>query len=80
MGTLNRGFTRIMALAAVAIAAGGRFAMGRSTLRSQGLGDDTDAVPASRNYGYRPGAGNRAHQRAALKKRNQARNRAAHRG
>lgn len=68
-----------LALAAMAAAVGGRFQQGARTLRSMGLADPFkfDGGPSARNGGRR--AGNRAHQRAALKKRNQARNRRAHR-
>ena len=73
------GVNLLVALAAFAAAAGSRFAQGGRTLRSMGLAD-SDAVPASRNYGYRAGAGNRAYQRAAQKKRNQLRHRLACKG
>lgn len=69
-----------LAIAAFAAMAGSRFAQGQRTLRSMGLADTAAAMPASRNYGYKPGHSNRAFQRAAVKKRNQARHRSACRG
>jgi hypothetical protein len=69
----------ITALAAFAASIGGRFMQGKRTLRSMGLKED-GGVPASRNYGYTPGRGNRAYQRAALKRRNVIRHRKACRG
>lgn len=67
-----------LALAAMAAAVGTRFQQGTQTLRGMGLADPFGGPPTARNGGRRT-AGNRTHQRAALKKRNQARNRRAHR-
>jgi hypothetical protein len=62
-------------MAAVAAMAGARFQEGARTLRSMGLAADADGVISSRNGGRR--TGNRHVQRAALKRRNQARHRKA---
>jgi hypothetical protein len=69
-----------LAFAALAAMAGSRFMEGKRTLRSMGLSDSAEAIPASRNHGHKAGSGNRVYQRAALKKRNQARHRRSCRG
>lgn len=77
-----RSASRLLAVAALAMASVGSAAV-------QNIGGGAGAVrmdPGMNNratdgrHNYRGGPGNRGFQRAALKKRNQVRNRRAHRG